>query len=223
MKREFVRIKDKDYPRISDITLIGDWEEVSNIPAETIRPELGAEKLDGIIIKGYEMKWNVTNENGERYSEEAFDEFINEYFIAKKLNMPVDINHEGYYNFHAICGRVLYIERNTQGFYFAIYVPRKYEEYDALLWRLQSGIIQGFSKEGYATEMHPVWNEDKTDVEYWRIDKMKLLSVSLVSTPANGVPFEKMQEIKNSLIYITKEVDNKDKAERNTLEAMFNK
>lgn len=221
MERQFVKIKDKEYPRICDVTLIGAWEEVSNLPAETIKPELGSEKLDGLIIKGYEMKWNVTNENGERYAETAFDNFINDYFVAKELNMPVDINHEGWSNYHAICGRVLYIERNSVGFYFAIYVPRKYEEYDSLLWRLQSGIIQGFSKEGYATDMRPVWNSEMTEIDYWMINEMKLLSVSLVSTPANGVPFEKMQEIKNGLVYITKEIDTK-KAARNTLEAMFN-
>lgn len=221
MKKQFVQIKDKQYPRICDVTLIGDWEELQNVPASTINPELGNEELDGILIKGYEMKWNTTNENGERYTETALDSFINDYFVARNLNMPVDINHEGSFNFHAICGRVLYIERNSVGFYFAIYVPREYEEYDNLLWRLKAGIIQGFSKEGYATDWEWKRNADG-EFEYELVKEMKLLSVSLVSTPANGIPFERMQEVKNSLVYITIDTEEKESS-ANSMDALFNK
>ena len=69
MNKQFVKIGDKEFPRVCDTTLIGNWEEVQGIPAETINKNLGTEKLDGLIINGYEMKWNETNGNGERYEQ----------------------------------------------------------------------------------------------------------------------------------------------------------
>ena len=221
MKREFVEIQGKQFPRIADVTLIGDWEELQGVTASTINPALGSENLNGLLIKGYEMKWNAVNENGEKYEPTAFDNFIEDYFVAKNLNMPVDINHEGFCNYKAICGRVLYIERNSVGFYFAIYVPRSFEDYDALKWRLEQGIIQGFSKEGYATEWEYNFKQDGT-FDFELVKEMKLLSVSLVSTPANGVKFEKMQEVKNSLVYITKDIEIQQDNAKSALEAMFN-
>lgn len=187
--------------RVHDAVLLGDWEETQKIPVEQLRKWTNdAEQLDGLILKGYEMRWDATNENGERYEKTAFDKFIQEYFVDRKLNMPVDINHEGYYNWQAFCGRVLYIETNSVGFYFVVYVPKSYRYYDDLRSMLQNGIIQGFSKEGWATDWDPVWNEDGT-FNYEIIHEMKVLSVSLVCTPANGIAFEKMQEIRNEIIF----------------------
>lgn len=187
--------------RVHDAVLLGDWEETQKIPVEQLRKWTNdAEQLDGLILKGYEMRWDVTNENGERYEKTAFDKFIQEYFVDRKLNMPVDINHEGYFNWQAYCGRVLYIEANSVGFYFVVYVPKTYRYYDDLRSMLQNGIIQGFSKEGWATEWDAVWNEDGT-FNYEIIHEMKVLSVSLVCTPANGIAFEKMQEIRNALMF----------------------
>lgn len=219
MNRQYVKIGENEYPRISDAVLIGNWEEVSGVSAQTINPQLGTDKLDGLILKGYEMKWNETNGNYERYEPGAFDDFIKEYFVEKGLNMPVDINHEGWNNYHAICGRVLYIETNSVGFYFVVYIPKGFEAYDDLKWRLENGLLQGFSKEGYATDWEYRYKENG-EFDYELIKKMRLLSVSIVSTPANGVLFEKMQEVKNGLVYVNKTIE---KAERkSTLEAMFN-
>lgn len=211
----------KEAKKITDLTLIGNWEELNGVEAATISPDLGTERLDGMLIKGYEMKWNATNENGERYDEKAFDDFINDYFVAKGLNMPVDINHEGCYNWKAYCGRVLYIERNSVGFYFVIYIPRTYADYDAIKWAVSNGIVQGFSKEGYATDWEYKYKADGT-FDYELIKQIKLLSVSLVSTPANGVPFEKLQEVRNRLQYKVVE-DKEDNVEGSPLSAMFNK
>ena len=40
--------------------------------------------------------------------------------------------------------------------------------------------------------------------DYYQIDKISLLSVSFVATPANGVPFERVGEAKNRLEYVNK-------------------
>lgn len=188
---------------VRDTVLIGSWEDTQKIPTETLRKWTNEpDKLDGLIIKGYEMKWDETNENRERYDDTAFADFIQSYFVDKGLNMPVDINHEGYRSWFAYCGRVLYIETNTVGFYFVIYVPRTYADFNRLVWALQNGIIQGFSKEGYVdwNDYDPVYNDDGT-FAYEQIHKIRVVSVSLVATPANGIPFEQMRVTTNALIF----------------------
>lgn len=197
---------------VRDTVLIGSWEDTQKIPTETLRKWTNEpDKLDGLIIKGYEMKWNETNENRERYDDTAFADFIQSYFVDKGLNMPVDINHEGEYNWTSYCGRVLYIETNTVGFYFVIYVPRTYPEYDRLIWALQNGIIQGFSKYGYIDwdNYDYVYNEDGT-FAYEQIHKIRVVSVSLVATPANGIPFEQMRVTTNALIFEDKRENKTD-------------
>lgn len=197
---------------IRENVLLGDWEEVQGVEAQTIKPELAQEKLDGLIIKGYEMKFGKTNENGEQYDVTAFDDFIKRYFVDGKMNMPVDINHQGWQDWRSYCGRVLYIEVNSVGFYFAAYVPRTYPEYDRLLWALKNGIIQGFSKEGFVgyDDYDLVWNADGT-FDHEQIHKMSVVSVSLVCTPANGLPFEQMKETRNALYFENKTQGDKKK------------
>lgn len=209
---------------IRETVLLGDWEEVQGVEAQTLKPELAPEKLDGLILKGYEMKWGNTNENGEQYDPTAFDDFIKRYFVDGKMNMPVDVNHEGWQNWHAYCGRVLYIEVNSVGFYFAVYVPRTYPEYDRVLWALKSGIIQGFSKEGFVdwNDYDVIWNADGT-FDHEQIHKMSVISVSLVCTPANGLPFEQMKETKNALVFVNSFEEKTQSDKKPTLAEMLNK
>lgn len=204
---------------VRDAVLLGSWEEVTALDSQKLNADLAPETLNGLILKGYEMKWGVTNENGEQYDKNAFDKFIQEYFVDRKLNMPVDINHEGWSNWLAYCGRVLYIETNSVGFYFVVYVPSTFRYYDDLKNMLQAGIIQGFSKEGFATEWE--WHyKDDGSFDYELIKEIAVVSVSLVCTPANGIAFERMEEIKNALVFKNK---TKDNASGSTLAAMFNK
>jgi phage head maturation protease len=209
---------------IRETVLLGDWEEVQGVEAQTLKPELAPEKLDGLILKGYEMKWGNTNENGEQYDATAFDEFIKRYFVDGKMNMPVDVNHEGWNNWHAYCGRVLYIEVNSVGFYFAVYVPRTYPEYDRLFWALKAGIVQGFSKEGFVgyDDYDIIWNTDGT-FDHEQIHKMSVISVSLVCTPANGLPFEQMKETKNALVFVNSFEEKTQSDKKPTLAEMLNK
>ena len=205
---------------VRDAVLLGDWEDVQGMQAQTLHKDLAPETLDGLIIRGYEMKWGETNENGEQYAQDAFDKFINDYFVQRKLNMPVDINHEGWSNWQAYCGRVLYIETNSVGFYFVVYVPRTFRYYEDLKNMLRNGIIQGFSKEGFATDWEYFWKKDGS-FDYELIKEISVLSVSLVCTPANGIAFERMQEIQNALVFKNKLQEN-NASGKSTLAAMFN-
>ena len=208
---------------VRDQVLIGDWKEVQDIDAQTLNKNLASEKLNGLILRGYEMKFGKVNENREEYDPNAFDEFIQKYFVDGKMNMPVDINHNGYNDWKAYCGRVLYIEVNTVGFYFVVYVPRAYEYYNELKWRLEQGIIQGFSKEGFVSyqDYQTVWNDDGT-FDHDIIKRISVVSVSLVCTPANGLPFEKMQETKNALAFFNN-IEEKPKKGKSLSDVFNNK
>lgn len=209
----------KEYRKINDAVLIGDYNEVDNLELSTITKNAAdTTRLNGLIIKGYETKFNNgTNENRERYTRECLDKFIEEYFVKNKLNIPVTLLHGG--RFDDICGRVLVCEVNTTGFYFVAYVPRSLARYNDIVTAVKEGLIQGFSKEGWATDYEPHYNT-KGEWEYDTITEMKLLAVSLVPTPANGVVFEKTQEtIKDATTFVKQEKEQDNKSE---LSRLFN-
>ena len=202
---------------VRDSVLIGEWKDVQDLPLSSITKRADdVEKLDGLIIKGYEMKWGKTNENGERYAQGAFDDFINNYYIKNGLNVVVDVQHDTRPEW--LCGRLLYIETNTVGFYLVAYIPRTEQAFEAVKSKLQNGLLQGFSKFGFVDDGHYVF-KDNGKVDYFQIDKIRLFAASLVATPANGVPFEGVGEVKNRLEYVNKTHE----VEEGAMNKMFNK
>lgn len=178
--------------RIQDTTLIGNWEDVQGLPLSAItKRDTDTAKLDGLIVKGYETKFDRTNENGERYAPGCLDAFIQSYFIDNGLNMVVDLQHG--FDIDSQVGRVIYLETNTVGFYFVAYIPRSVQRYNQVKTLLQEGILQGFSKCGWATDYEFKYTADG-DLDYMLIKQMSIVSVSLVTSPANAVPFEAMGE-----------------------------
>lgn len=204
---------------IRDTVLIGDWQDVQGLPLSTITKRADdTETLDGLVVKGYEMKWGTTNENGERYEQGCFDDFISRYYVANGLNVPVDVQHDERPEW--LVGRVLYIETNTVGFYVVAYIPRTEQMFDAVKSKLQNGLLQGFSKCGLVEDSEYRYKKDGS-FDYELIKKISLLAVSLVSTPANGVPFEDVAETrKNRLEYVNKTKRTKEDGAMNKL---FNK
>lgn len=221
MKREFLNIGGRECPVIRNAVKIGNWEEVKSIPVSTItKRDEDTSMLDGLIIKGYEMEWDKTNENYERYEKTAFDKFLQEYYTDKGFNLPVDIQH--YESPEWLAGRIIYAEINSRGFYYVAYVPRSYVHYDMVLNLLREGILQGFSKMGYATDWEYRWTENG-DFDYELIREFKLLSVSLVTTPANGLPFERLQETKqNALVFKNTTMKEIDATPADEMAKMFN-
>lgn len=202
---------------LQDTTLIGSWEEVLGIPASSItRNDKDTEKLDGLIVRGYETKFaGGTNENGERYSKDCIDDFITRYFVGNGLNMPVDIQH--IQDIDHLAGRVIYIESNATGFYFVAYIPKTFKNYAVLRDLLRNGIIQGFSKMGWATDYEYKYKKDGT-FDYLLIKKMEIVAMSLVATPANAIAFEKVSEVADGLRFEKKE----DEKRESGIEDMFN-
>ena len=203
-----------------DVVKIGDYKEVEDYDLVTItkNEEDKNKKLNGLLIYGYETKFaDGTNENGERFSKDALDKFLESYYVKRKLNMPLTCMH-GYRREDQI-GRVLIIEVNLVGFYFVCYIPKGIDGYDDIKLKIQEGILQGLSKEGWSTK-GKIFRDPKTgDFSYYLVEEMEMLGVSLVTTPANGNPLEKAKEIKNGLQFIKRQ-DNAP--EDDAFGAMFN-
>ena len=203
MKKEkaYIKVNGQEFPLLCNAVTIGDWEDVKGIPTSQLtKRDEDTALLDGLIIRGYEMEWDKTNENYERYAKDAFDKFIKDYFIDRGFNLVVDIEHAGF-DPQWLAGRVIYAEINSQGMYYIVYIPRTYVNFEMVRNLLQEGILQGFSKMGYATDWEYKWTTDG-DFDYELIKEFKLLAMSLVSAPANGMQFEKLQEVKrNGLVF----------------------
>ena len=204
MKREraYIKVNGQEFPLLCNAVTIGNWEDVKGIPTSQLtKRDEDTALLDGLIIRGYEMEWDKTNENYEQYAKDAFDKFIQDYFIDRGFNLVVDIEHAGF-DPQWLAGRVIYAEINSRGMYYIVYIPRTYVNFDMVKNLLQEGILQGFSKMGYATNWEDVWNKQTGEFLYELITEFKLLAMSLVSAPANGMQFEKLQEVKrNGLVF----------------------
>lgn len=188
---------------VRDGVLLGDWQEVSGIPLSSVtKKDTDTATLDGLIIKGYETKFNVTNENGERYAPNCLDKFVQQYFVDHELNMVVDLQHG--WDIDSQIGRVIYLEVNTVGFYFVAYVPRSVARYEQVKALLREGILQGFSKMGWATNYEYRYTRDG-EFDYVEIKEFQLCSVSLVTMPANAIPFEAIGEpVKDGLQFVNR-------------------
>lgn len=219
---DFCEVRGISSQRIIDAVKLGAWSEVEKLATENVQTDTATDKLDGLIIKGYETKFGHTNENMERYEKDCMDDFLQRYYIKNKLNVPVTIQHRD--DIHHLAGRVLLVEVNSVGFYFVVYVPRTYRYYTDVLNDIREGVLQGLSKEGWCRweDMKPTYDKDG-NIEYWTMTKFDLTAMSIVATPANGVKFEKVQQIKNALQFYKKETPNNNNAAADPLQQMFNR
>lgn len=204
---------------IRDGVLLGDWQEVSGIPLSSVtKKDTDTATLDGLIIKGYETKFNVTNENGERYAPNCLDKFVQKYFVDHELNMVVDLQHG--WDIDSQIGRVIYLEVNNVGFYFVAYVPRSVARYEQVKALLREGILQGFSKMGWATDYKCYTRDGEFD--YVQINEFQLCSVSLVTMPANAIPFEAIGEpVKDGLQFVNRLTEDEPKPEPKKKKSIF--
>lgn len=201
---------------VRDGVLLGDWQEVSGLQLSSVtKKDTDTAMLDGLIIKGYETKFNVTNENGERYAPNCLDKFVQQYFVDHELNMVVDLQHG--WDIDSQIGRVIYLEVNSVGFYFVAYVPRSVARYEQVKALLREGILQGFSKMGWATDYEYRYTRDG-EFDYVEIKEFQLCSVSLVTMPANAIPFEAIGEpIRDGLQFVNRLNEDKPKPKKKSI------
>ena len=203
-----------DIYEVKDTTKINDFKEVEKLELSKItRNEGDKELLTGLIISGFEMKFGKINENLEMFESTCIDDYMQNYFVKNKLNVPVTLLHNG--DLNHLVGRVLVVETSTTGFYFTIYIPRGVTGYDDIKLKIKEGILQGFSKEGWADEYEVKYTKDGV-FDYVLIKKLIFASLSIVSTPANSLRFDKIGEtanIINSTKFVNKHKETPAKAD----------
>ena len=202
---------------IKDTKKINDHKEVDKLELSSITKNEGdKELLSGLIISGYEMKFGKVNENREKYEKGAFEKYIQRYFVDNKLNIPVTLFHRS--DFDNTVGRVLVAEINGVGLYFTVYIPKSEVHYQRILDKLKEGIIQGFSKDGWATDYEFIYLPSG-EFDYMLIKEMAFDNLALVSTPANSLGFESIKETK--IQNATKFIKNTPDPEPENLETIL--
>jgi hypothetical protein len=101
-----------------------------------------------------------------------------------------------------------------------VYIPKTYINSEIVRHNLKEGILQGFSKEGWADEYEVKYTKDG-GFDYILVKKMTFIYLSLVATPANGIRFDKIKEtpdIRNS----TKFEKAEEKKEETLEDILFN-
>ena len=207
---------------IHDTTKINDFKEVDNLELSTItRNEGDKELLSGLIISGFEMKFGKVNENWEMFEPTCIDDYMQDYFVKNKLNVPVTLLHKD--DVYHLAGRVLVVQTSTTGFYFTVYIPKTFVNYELTRNLIKEGILQGFSKEGWADEYEVKYTKDGS-FDYILIKKMTFIYLSIVGTPANGIRFDKIKEtpdIRNTTTFVKIEDIAKPKEKENELENLL--
>ncbi len=199
---------------IKDTTKINDYKEVDKLELSSITKNDGdKELLSGMIISGYEMKFGKVNENMEVFDKGCLNEYLEEYFVKNKLNVPVTILHRD--DLQHLAGRVLVVESNGVGFYFVVYIPKTYVNYQIVRDNIKEGILQGFSKEGWSTEYEYRYKQDG-EFDYILIKKMQIINLSIVAAPANSLSFDAIKETK--IQNATKFVNNTPESDPENLE-----
>lgn len=202
---------------IKDTTKINDYREVDKLELSSITKNDGdKELLSGMIISGYEMKFGKVNENMEVFDKGCLNEYLEEYFVKNKLNVPVTILHRD--DLQHLAGRVLVVESNGVGFYFVVYIPKTYVNYEIVRNNIKEGILQGFSKEGWATDYDYKY-KDNGEFDYMLIKKMCIINLSIVAAPANSLSFEAIKETK--IQNATKFIKNTPESDPENLETIL--
>jgi len=135
------------------------------------------------LVSGYFKKWGTNNNNGEKYSEDAYDEFINEYFVKNKLHIPINVMH--YSDLYHLAGRVVSMEKNTVGIKLTAEIVKSAINFSPITGLIKDKVLQGFSDEGFSTDYEYRYTPDG-DFDFCLIKKAALTRISLVDIPSEA-------------------------------------
>ena len=166
-----------------------------------IRNEAGEEL--GIEVSGTLTTFDVRNENGGVFKKESYDKFVDEYFIANSLNVPLCLYHNDW-DIRMVCGVVKSMTKTDSGVDMVGWIPKTAYFYNLIKSQIDNGILQGFSNAGGI--MDGSYDPDTDTLE---ITDFALMHAALVASPADtGATlrtvntifrgFEKQQDVKSA-------------------------
>jgi hypothetical protein len=142
-----------------------------------IRNEAGDEL--GIEVSGTLTTFDVRNENGGVFKKESYDKFVDEYFIANSLNVPLCLYHNDW-DIRMVCGVVKSMTKTDSGGEMVGWIPKTAYFYNLIKSQIDNGILQGFSNAGGMRDYE--WDEENNAI---KVTDFALLHASLVATPAD--------------------------------------
>lgn len=146
-----------------------------------VRDETGKEI--GIEVLGTLTTFDVRNENGGLFRKESYDKFVDDYFLANSLNVPLCLYHNDW-DIRMVCGVVKSMTKTESGVDMVGYIPSTAYFYNLIKAQIDSGILQGFSNAGGIVKAK--WEEDEETGEVTLdIKEFALIHAALVATPAD--------------------------------------
>lgn len=143
----------------------------------------GTGKEIGIEVSGTLTTFDVRNENGSVFRKESYDKFVDDYFLANSLNVPLCLYHNDW-DIRMVCGVVKSMTKTDSGVDMVGYIPSTAYFYNLIKAQIDNGILQGFSNAGGI--MKAKWKEDEETGEMTlEIKEFALIHAALVATPAD--------------------------------------
>lgn len=176
-----------------------------------VRNEAGEEL--GIEVSGVLTTFDVPNENGTEFTKESYDKFVDDYFIAHSVNVPLVLYHNDA-DPRTVAGIVKSMKKTDSGVEIVGWIPRSAYYYNLIKSQISEGILQGFSNSGGVRDWE--WDEDNNAI---KVTDFALLHASLVATPADTGA---MMEAQNTVFSgfgedpIDNEVKPEEKEEKKT-------
>ena len=128
---------------------------------KVIRDEKGEEL--GIEVSGVLTTFDVPNENGTEFTRESYDKFVDEYFIAHSVNVPLVLYHNDT-DPRTVAGIVKKLTKTKDGVELVGWIPRTAYYYNLIKAQIAEGILQGFSNAGGMRDYE--WDEENNHQGY---------------------------------------------------------
>lgn len=134
----------------------------------------------GFEVRGTLTTFDLKNENGGSFMRDSYDKFVDDYFMAHSLNVPVCLFHVDT-DPRSVCGIVKSMTKTENGVEIVAYISkRSCYYYNLIKGQIEDGILQGFSNYGGVVEAD---YDEKNDA--LNISQFALLHVALVATPSD--------------------------------------
>jgi hypothetical protein len=131
---------------------------------------------DEIKVKGVLKQWNIINYNLRWYDKDCLNDFINEYLSTKNLTLNYQHCPD------RLIGRFIDIDNNSERLYGVAVLDKIPFVSDTVIPQLNSGTLQGFSTEIYASDSE---YEKENGIWIDKIYKGVMGGCALVGMPAD--------------------------------------
>ena len=138
----------------------------------------GAGEETGIRLRGRLTTFDMVNVNDMAFRLDSYDKFIDGYYRANGLNVPVCLQHDDT-DVRNLCGIVEEMKKTDEGVDIVVNVPRGVYYYNLVKLLVDNGVLQGFSNCGAVMEA------ETNDEGALIIKDFALLHVALVTIPAD--------------------------------------